>query len=203
MERWNRMLFMVLALAVLGVALSFTGASPATAEALKPVEVVNTPTVNAQQSGSWNVGITGMPNVNVANTEPLQVEAVHEQVFQAKAHLDIPIGGDPVQSTAFAVPAGKRAVIEFVSVEGQQGLTFSDTTGVAMALVTVTDNLAFRYPLPMFRDPTQPGKYVGAQLVRIYTNPGPTDIQCYLRQTTLAVAASGDCSFTGHLVDVP
>ena len=32
------------------------------------VNVVNKPTVEAEQKGAWNVGISGTPNVNVANT---------------------------------------------------------------------------------------------------------------------------------------
>ena len=34
----------------------------------KDVNVVNTPTVNAQQSGAWNVGITGTPTVKLDPT---------------------------------------------------------------------------------------------------------------------------------------
>jgi hypothetical protein len=34
----------------------------------KPVEVVNTPTVNAQQSGAWNVALTGTPIVKIDPT---------------------------------------------------------------------------------------------------------------------------------------
>jgi hypothetical protein len=39
------------------------------------VSVVNTPTVNAQQSGAWTVGITGMPSVSIVGTPTVSLAA--------------------------------------------------------------------------------------------------------------------------------
>jgi hypothetical protein len=49
------------------------------------VNVVNTPTVSAQQSGTWNVGINGTPTVNVASmpNSPLPIIAPTPQTVLA------------------------------------------------------------------------------------------------------------------------
>jgi hypothetical protein len=90
-------------------------------------------TVAATQSGTWNVGLTGTPNVNVANpaTAPalfLNVEDPGRVAYQAVAK-----GGCGPVGSCFAgfslVPANHRLVIQHISVKG--------VTGVAPANVLV------------------------------------------------------------------
>jgi len=89
-------------------------------------------TVAATQSGTWNVGLTGTPNVNVANpaTAPalfLNVEDPGRVAYQSVAAGNCSSGG------CFAgfslVPANHRLVIQRITVKG--------TTVVAPANVLV------------------------------------------------------------------
>lgn len=95
------------------------------------VNVGNTPTVTAQQSGSWNVGITGTPIVGIdpgANT----VNDVHDpvrQVVRAGTSIVIPDGADATLSPVYTVPANKRLVVTVASFSvtlptGQQLVSF-------------------------------------------------------------------------------
>ena len=80
------------------------------------VNVEGTPTVNAQQSGSWNVGIAG----NSA-TNPLQVHDVNNAPRTAYAQTKkLTFNGPDRQILGnFDVPDGKRLVIESFSVFGK------------------------------------------------------------------------------------
>jgi len=80
------------------------------------VSVSGTSTVNAQQSGSWNVGISG----NSA-TNPLQVHDVDNAPRTAFAQTKkLTFNGPDRQILGnFDVPAGKRLVIESFSVFGK------------------------------------------------------------------------------------
>jgi hypothetical protein len=88
----------------------------------KDVNVVNTPTVEAIQSGDWNVQITGTPTVNLNNStaNPVWVRDVNEARQPHTSQILINFSeGAPTASGAFpAVPAGKRLVVEHVSVYG-------------------------------------------------------------------------------------
>jgi hypothetical protein len=91
-----------------------------------PVQVVNTPlpvtgtvagTVQAQQHGTWNVGVSGTPNVIVANVPG--VEAINDALYEpynVSGSLRVPADADPVADLVFDIPAGKRLVIETVMV---------------------------------------------------------------------------------------
>jgi hypothetical protein len=87
-----------------------------------PVPVVGTvsiggaPTVNAQQSGSWNVGIAGN-----STTNPLQVHDVDHAPRTAYAQTKKLTFNGPDRAILgnFDVPDGKRLVIESFSVFGK------------------------------------------------------------------------------------
>src|SRR5262249_3864376 len=76
-------------------------------------------TVQASQSGTWNVGISGTPTFQVGNTasNPVFVSDVNEPAmhpFQARA--DVPLNAGSASATlGIQVPAGKRLAIKFVS----------------------------------------------------------------------------------------
>jgi len=93
-------------------------------------------TVQAQQSGSWNVGISGTPTVIVGNNAqaPLFVRNVDEpgrNPFQTSENILF----TTVSGTAFfAVPDGKVTVIEHVSMSGAV-----ESGGTIQAFVTCFD----------------------------------------------------------------
>jgi hypothetical protein len=64
MKRFARMLFAGLGIAIAGTAMSLVPHKAATAGGMTAVTVTNVP-LPVTQSGPWNVGITGTPNVNI------------------------------------------------------------------------------------------------------------------------------------------
>jgi|SRR5215813_2140934 len=138
MERKRRLknyLIAATALALLAgtITLSLPRAGKATGSIDANLKVINTGTspvpvtlqgpnltVQAQQSGVWNVGINGTPTVTVGNsvTNPLFVRNVDEPArspFQSSQNILF----TTVSGTAFfAVPDGRVTVIEHVSMSG-------------------------------------------------------------------------------------
>jgi len=85
----------------------------------------NIQTVNAQQSGAWTVGIDATRNTvqvanSVENPVPVTIVGVSRQPLQRTISLSIFAGG-PSSSTEtfYAVPDGKRFVIENVSASAE------------------------------------------------------------------------------------
>jgi hypothetical protein len=76
-----------------------------------------TQTVNAQQSGSWTIGLDPVRNtVRLANSEadPLPVKVISNggrKAYQKRISFDIAVGASQ-GSVSFPIPAGKRFVIE-------------------------------------------------------------------------------------------
>src|SRR5580692_4677189 len=58
-----------------------------------PVAISGTPSVNAAQSGSWNVGISGTPTVNLGNTGPLPVTATGDPALSSFTPVSAGAGG--------------------------------------------------------------------------------------------------------------
>jgi len=86
------------------------------------VNVVNTPTVNAQQIGTWNVGINGTPVVKIDNASPVvtrDTENPARQRIVASNGAFLQDGQWVADSPIFTVPAGKTLVVEYVSVEAR------------------------------------------------------------------------------------
>lgn len=76
MKRFARFLLATFGLGALGFGISLVPQKTAVGAGGAPVFVENTPlpvsgTVAATQSGAWNVGISGTPNVNVATLPPV------------------------------------------------------------------------------------------------------------------------------------
>lgn len=159
------------------------------------VNVVNAPTVNAQQSGLWNVGINGTPTVEVANfpattnvgidplsntvkvdtTNPLPVRDVDNAVRQPFAAACTIQNNNGFPCTVTVVPPGKRLVIEMFQVNQQN---------VAPELVVVTNNTPITYRF-----------FAPNQLVRIYADPGIIQVQSVPMGTVAVIS--------GYLVDLP
>jgi hypothetical protein len=137
------------------------------------VSITNTPTVNAQQSGAWNVGLTGSPTVQVGNdaANPVLVRDVDRptaQPFEQQVEVTIP-DGNGGENAGFLVPLGKLLVIEQVSARGNapsgQRLNFS-------ILSRVLPDLTLRFHhLTRVQDEDSPTTFlVQSQQVRIYVD---------------------------------
>jgi hypothetical protein len=111
--------------------------------------------------------------------------------FQA----EIPSFDQTKGAIVFVVPAGKRAVIEYVSV------TCSDLQRVATAVVfTQSGGVTAPHLVPL--DPTGGGTYTGAEHLRLYADPG-TWISMLARNYETATYTCGDGAVSGYLVDAP
>src|SRR5215813_581864 len=94
-----------------GVIVENTSTNPVPTQAQGTTNIAGT--VQATQSGSWNVGISGTPTFQVGNTgsNPVFVRDVNEpamhpfQVTSAAKFID---GNNLTEGAAIQVPAGKR-----------------------------------------------------------------------------------------------
>lgn len=86
-----------------------------------PVEVKNSVsidqsgnTVNAQQSGAWNVGVTGTPNVNVSNTPSVAVTNIPNVILTNSPTVKIDSANNmvkaPTQSSFFALWSTNQSI---------------------------------------------------------------------------------------------
>lgn len=137
------------------------------------VNVGNSPTVQAQQSGSWTVGIAGTANVNVANTQsaPVYVRDIDRptaQPFQQNVELSAQFDNRVALGT-ITVPPGKLMVIEQVSglVHRPDG-EFVELT-VMNNLVPEMD-MSFIYLSAVPEEGVPNRMYVKSQQVRIYVD---------------------------------
>ena len=192
------------------------------------VNVVNTPSVSAQQSGTWNVGINGTPTVTVSNfpattnvgidsqantvkidtTNPLPVRDVDNpalQPFQQEFdNLFIANGSYGVQQT-FPVPAGKRLIMEEVSL--QCGVPIGDVPWVAIfadihspnGLVGTQINLQF----PKLRSLANGDTFASTVPVIAYADGGTDVIVTLGNQSGNGTAGVCSISIVGHFVDMP
>lgn len=185
--------------------------------------ITNTPNVHAVQSGTWNVGvsgnvgITGTPNVNVANMPPVGIDPLNNTVrllrepenparqpFQANFHCDLLAGSGScadVTSITTLSSSGKELVIEFVSVS--EGLPTGQKAGEVTLQTTQGGNsVSHIFPLSLAFDDGTVANFVGAQQTRLYEEPSDVvTVEC-LRS---ASSGGGSCfgSVSGYLVDVP
>ena len=123
MQQLKMYLLTAAALIVVAISLTLSPAisRPASAQGRGPSPSAVTITgplpvpVSAVQSGTWNVGLTGTPSINVANLNA--VDAF--QTFDAVQCGAFPFPGHAADCTAFpvvTVPNGKRLVIEHITV---------------------------------------------------------------------------------------
>jgi hypothetical protein len=164
---------------------------------------------------SINVGqVIGAPspsNVIVVNT-PLPVREVDKpanQPFQAiiTLHIDQNVTSD---TAFFTVPAGKRLVIEFVSVFGSAGdgnkMTASFSTTVILnngsGPVVTAEHRLVMFEQGQINDPVN---FAAAQSMRVYADPA-TDVNVIIARTNpppVDTSASATITISGYLIDVP
>jgi hypothetical protein len=188
-----------------------TSASPAGQQPTN-VNVINTPGVNAQQSGEWSVSLNGTPSVNIANTPIVQlnnssvnpllvrdVDVMARQPFQL--NIQVGLGSGILDNyKTFTVPAGKRLVIEYVS--GRAGL--GDNQLPSFQLGTFTNGDANPTPHYLAAQQTTPGfgLYVISQPVRIYADAGSLHYVAIVRGSGEGTA-DVHVSISGYLENVP
>jgi len=181
------------------------------------VNVVNTPTVSAQQSGSWSVGISGTPVVGISannnvvrvdTTNPVAARDVDNPSRQAFQHqfdnLFIPNGSYGVQTT-YSVPAGKRLVIEEASL--QCAVPTGDVPWVALYTtiqgVDGIEGAQLDLQFPKLRSLPNGDSFGSTTPIVAYADGG-TDVVVTLGNQT-GDGTAGACSITlvGHFVGLP
>src|SRR5262245_42668398 len=133
MKNFKSYIFAAIGFAVLVVLAGAVGSKaspPATAQDVKVVNTAASPvptqaqgttniagSVEAQQSGIWNVGIAGTPTIQVGNSQaqPIPVldtlQAAREPVMIELGYSLTPFGNSLV-SDEYILPSGKRLVVE-------------------------------------------------------------------------------------------
>jgi hypothetical protein len=171
----------VVLVAVALVLVTAAGDRPAYAVESKDVNVVNTPTVNARQSGAWDVGID---RVRIP--------------FQKSLAILIP-DGSVGASDEFAVPAGHRLIIEQVTA-----LAALLPTGQVVPFFFMETNVGGVFASHFFPATSsgQGGTFVGCQQVRLYADP-----ETKARFSAVRTGDAGDVSIlatiSGYLVPTP
>jgi hypothetical protein len=122
------------------------------------LQVANTPTVKAQQDGTWNVGISGTPTVDVGNFPSTQdVNVTGGRLATATDIVNAPapvlMGGDTFDATVPEIMATSVVVAKGNS----QGLVQLGTPLSSDVIVAVDDTdgtqpevtMTFPYPVPI------------------------------------------------------
>ncbi|HJZ83314.1 MAG TPA: hypothetical protein VKD91_23300 [Pyrinomonadaceae bacterium] len=158
------------------------------------VNVVNTPAVNAQQTGAWTVGITGTPAVgldagnntvkfdadnNTVRVDPattLSVRDVDNPARRPFAGSCVINNNQGFPCTVATVPPGKRLVIEMVQLANPNG-------GPELTVVTNGNQIVYTF-------------FQSTELVRAYADPGSS--------VSIAGGQAGmKAAISGYLVDLP
>jgi hypothetical protein len=153
-------------------------ARPARAVESRDVNVVNTPTVNARQSGAWDVGI-----------DRARIP------FQRLANLFIP-DGDVGGIDEFVVPAGHRLIIEQVT---GSALVPAGQVVYLFQVITAVGGVFAEHFIPVTATPVGS---IACQQVRLYADPGTAVKFAAFRNGTDGEVLAGG-SISGYLVPVP
>ena len=207
----------------IGRGASGTGSNAPTSQT-QNVNVVNTPSVNAQQSGTWNVGINGTPvvgldagnntvkfdavnnTVKVDPTNPLSIRDVDNparQPFRKSVFVSFPDGATfAAINPGINPPAGKRLVIEAVSASGNipSGQKFACTLNITDEFAQVLFNLDLTLTLQATFGGVD--SFQGNTTTRVYLEPSD-NIAFDAFRTSGAGSGGMRVSFSGYFVDVP
>src|SRR5262249_6242230 len=174
------------------------------------VSVSNTPTVRLAHGTT--VAITGTPTVTLNPTSTVPVFDVSNPALQpvyGTATVDVPSGVGNlslatltlVPGSIQAVPAGKRLVIEFVSLDvtvpsGQKvliSLEYGTGGQVASQRISTT---------PVLDMPGVVDVFTASQPVRLYADPG-TSVSFSLKRSDSSGIGRVNVRVSGHYVDIP
>jgi hypothetical protein len=166
-----------------------------------------TGTVQAQQSGTWQVGVTSLPAVQVGNAinAPVPTISVNDgrEPVQMRLTLNIATGSSQAQAE-IEVPAGKRLVIEHASsrAQGPTGQGF-----IAQIQTSVFANESTRgvHWLVLHNQGTFSGidVFTASQPMRVYADPSTPPVQFIVTRTTVVGSAFAEVTLSGYLVDLP
>lgn len=171
------------------------------------VGITGTPSVNAVQSGSWNVGILGTPvpvtvgNLPAAPVPVRDVDNPARQPFQVQGEGAFAFS-TTFSTTVFTVPANKRLVIQFASAlvnvpVGQKvRLRVGKLGGGGAAFLVATLQGTFT-PIA-----TPADFYTASQPMLLYAEAGDFITVTAIRDSTTGNGAA-DFWVTGYLIDVP
>lgn len=186
------------ALATLSFAVSVTGAGPTTAEDAKPVAVVNSPVVQAQQAGSWNV------NIGNASANPIPVRDV-DSPARAVAYLhrffcNIPEGA-VICSSSDSLPPGMRLVVETISLEARS-MELNQKPLFALSFDVNGESRAMQLPLINEGIVENPAgqRYSAAHNVRLYTDAASEITASFSRDVGIG-SLSTRAWVSGYLVE--
>jgi len=191
------------------------------------VNVVNTPTVTAQQSGPWNVGINGTPTVAVSNfptttsvgidgsantvkvdtTNPLPVQDVDNPARHPFAFLSVREGADlnqlPTALFSVHVPDHQRLVIEQVSVLGF--VKHSDFQALRVEVEAQANGNFSAYHVAGVKMPASLvlDQSIASSQLRLYADPG-TDVSIIVfRNDSSGLDDKVEVDLSGYLIDLP
>ena len=170
----------------------------------KDVNVVNTPTVQAQQSGSWTVGLAGTPTVSVGSTadDPVWVRDVDDarQPYLSQTFADFTAGAPTASGNFAAVPAGKRLVVEHVSVYG--GIPSGQKLFALITRENNTNHAVVLHPQANFPAFGGTDYFSASEDMKLYFEAGSVPGAFANRNFT---TGSGNLIFaiSGYLVDMP
>jgi len=170
-----------------------------------PVEVTNTPTVNAQQAGPWAVEMAPGASVNVGNTEsnaiPVRIANEGRQAFQRRLTLTIDPGSTQSQ-VSLDVPTGKRLVIEHASAR-VQGPTGQKYISYIHTGVYTNGSGAGIHWLVLSYQGTFSGidVFTAAQPMRVYAEPTTPPVIFLVTRTDTTGNTFGEATISGYLVD--
>lgn len=208
MKRFARLLAVTLGFGVLGFTMSLlpqknaggAGSAPVTIAGPLPLPVTVSGTVAAQQSGNWNVGVTGGPVAvqnALSNGTPaaLLTQSADNPALQPFGFSQDEVSGFPVFN--FQVPPGRTLVIEEFSMRCIENPSNFE---VADFLMDVSSNGVVTH---FIFAPTSLGppasELVATEMTRIYADPGTL----VTVGTSGGVESGSDCglSIVGHLVN--
>ena len=168
------------------------------------VRVINT------QTNPVPVTLTGNLAVDTSTNAPLLVRDVdnpaRQPVIRLADDVNVLVGETQASKQMYTVPAGKRLVIEFVSVR-----TFVDPGQKVFVEVGVSDGQT-SYDINLA--PTLVGKFPAgnsglfgdrsaiSQQTRLYANAGDT-VHAFVQKNDDTGAGQANINVTGYLVDVP
>jgi hypothetical protein len=219
MKQFSKLMLLTLGFGILAGSLSLITSNPAGASSgaapvnIAQVSVPSVPvsgTVNATQSGTWNVGINGTPTVNLASGASVNVSNPLDSqnnptplaMLDATQPYDdgctVNFNGSKLASCPFhTVPAGKRLVIQEF-----------DATGAIETGLKPLDILMNGVGNGHFFTATFMGTFEGLdhlsthQETRLYTGANATP-SCTVEISGISNSGNYLCRLSGFLVDVP
>jgi hypothetical protein len=151
----------------------------------------------------------GTSNVNVVNTPTVKdADNPARQPFHASAYVGFSNGSASATATITTVPAGKRLIIEHVSVYGQMlvGQTMR-RAAIGTSLLNYNDGGYVFDDLTVSPQGSDGVKdyFVASQDVRLYADPGTQVLGTAIRNSTAGANPDTAVQFSisGYLVDVP